>query len=362
MLKSIFNIQSRLSKPKQYVLSIGLIILVGFFCSLFVEYIDYRGVALILLMFLSLNAMIFDIFPVLISAFASALIWIWFFIPPVFTWVVKSTEDKMMIVMYFIVALVNTVLTSKIRAIEKKMNQKIEKERSLNLYNALLNSLSHELRTPIATILGASDNLQDDTHLDETTKKELIGEISKASIRLNTQVENLLNMSRLESDHLSIKLDWCDIHELINEVLNELDSRIENRKIVVSIQEQIPLCKLDFGLMEQVLQNLILNAHLYTPKDLPITLSAGIDQNTFIITVEDYGKGFPEKEIPFVFDKFYRLKDTNISGTGLGLFITKGFVEAHHGTITLENRLGGGAKFTIAIPTSTNDLNKFENE
>ena len=78
--------------------------------------------------------------------------------------------------------------------------------------------------------------------------------------------------------------------------------------------------------------------------------------------MEDQGKGFPEKEIPFVFDKFYRLKDTKTSGTGLGLFISKGFVEAHNGTIHLENRVGGGAKFTIRIPTETNYLNNFENE
>ncbi len=354
---------NKISTPKQYLISIALLFIVTFSCFSFLPFIDYRGVALILLMFVSLIAMFFDIAPVLFAALLSALAWIWFFIPPVYTWVVKSTEDKMMILMYFIVALVNTVLTIKIRSIEKAANKREEKEHTLKLYNTLLNSLSHELRTPISTIIAATDNLQSgNEQLSENLKTELITEISKASIRLNSQVENLLNMSRLESEYIQIKIDWCDVNELIHEVVNGLKDRLEDRKITVLIQENIPLCKLDYGLMQQVLQNLIINAHIYTTKDCEIIITANFLYGDLIITVEDDGLGFPKHEITNVFDKFYRLNHSKTGGTGLGLSIVKGYVEVHNGTIALMNKIDGGAKFTIKIPSEINDINSYENE
>lgn len=358
-----YIIHNKIKNSKQYTISISLILIVASVCFLLSDYISYTAVALILLMFVSLNAMFFDIAPVLFSAFLSAIIWIWFFIPPIFTWVVKSTSDKMMIVMYFVVALVNTVLTIKLRALEKAANKKEEKENTLKLYNTLLNSLSHELRTPISTIIAATDNLESaNNHLTEDMKKELIHEISKASIRLNSQVENLLNMSRLESDYISIKMDWCDVNDLIHHVVNVLNERLENRKVEIRIDETIPLCKLDYGLMEQILQNLIINSHLYTPINCKISISSWYKNDNLYITVEDDGQGFPENEIEFVFDKFYRLKHSKTGGTGLGLSIAKGFVEAHHGTITLKNNSKGGAFFSIIIPSDSSYINSYENE
>jgi two-component system sensor histidine kinase KdpD len=184
----------------QYIISISVIISVASLCYLSSNLIDYKVVALVLMVTVSLTAMFFDIMPVLVSALLSALIWNFFFISPKFTFHIDNAEDVLLFFMYFIIALVNAVLTFKIRAIEKIASKKEEKENSLKLYKTLLNSLSHELRTPIATIIGATDNLQtENTNLSENNKAELIAAISKATLRLNTQVENLLNMSRLES-------------------------------------------------------------------------------------------------------------------------------------------------------------------
>src|SRR5207249_1976604 len=142
-----------------------------------------------------------------------------FFIPPRYTFQIGSTEDVLMLLMYFFIALINAVLTNKIRQIEKEAHQKEEKEHTIRLYNTLINSLSHELRTPIATILGASDSLlQNNSRLTEKNRKQLIKEIATASLRLNLQVENLLNMSRLESGFIKPKWDWCDINELVYSV------------------------------------------------------------------------------------------------------------------------------------------------
>src|SRR5262249_2876295 len=145
---------------KQYTFSIAFTLLVAVACYLLSDFIGYRVVAFILLVTVSLLAMVFEILPVLLAAVLSAGLWDFFFIPPKFTLIIKNAEDGLMFLMYFVIALVNAVLTTKIRKIEKEASLKEEKENTLKLYNTLINSLSHELRTPIATIIGASDNLQ----------------------------------------------------------------------------------------------------------------------------------------------------------------------------------------------------------
>ena len=121
-----------------------------------------------------------------------------------------------MFLMYFVIALINAVLTYKIRQVERKIRDEKEKEKTIKLYNTLLNSLSHELRTPISTIIGAIDTIKDNgTKLTESNISDLYTEIEIAGFRLNRQVENLLSMSRLEAGILKPKLDWCDVNELV---------------------------------------------------------------------------------------------------------------------------------------------------
>lgn len=351
-------------KKKQYVISVLLILSVAALCYILSDLIDYKVVAFLLLVSVSLIAMFFDIAPVLIAAVLSAVVWNFFFIPPKFTFIIQSTENIILFLMYFVVAMINAVLTFKIRQIEKRANKKEEKENTLKLYNTLLNSLSHELRTPISTIIGATDNLNDNgDKLSDENKKELVSEISKASIRLNRQVGNLLNMSRLESGVVRVKNDWCDMNELVHDVMNQLKENIQNRPVHIAIKENLPLFKLDYGLLEQVLHNLIYNAALYIPKYAVITVRVNCSKdNKLVIVVEDTGNGFPEDEIDKVFEKFYRLKNSNTGGTGLGLSIVKGFVEAMKGKIHLENGIESGAKFTIEIPAETSNLDHIKNE
>jgi two-component system, OmpR family, sensor histidine kinase KdpD len=351
------------NKSQQYLLCLLLIGIVSVACYFLSAYVGYKVVALILLVTVSLVAMFFNIWIVLMAAILSALIWDFFFIPPRFTFTVRDTEDALMLLMYFIIALVNAVLTLKIRQIEKETQKKEEKEKTVVLYNTILNSLSHELKTPISTIIAATDNLlTDNEKLSDQSKNELVKEISKASIRLDRQVENLLNMSRLESGFIKLNKDWCDLNELIHDVVNRLKENLEDRAIIIQIQENIPLFKLDFGFIEQVLHNLIHNAALYIPKYCVITIKAMCRDEKLVLIVEDNGYGFPEDEIGRVFDKFYRLRNSSTGGTGLGLSIVKGFVEAHNGKIKLENIPDGGAKFTIEIPTETSYINYLKNE
>jgi two-component system sensor histidine kinase KdpD len=323
----------------------------------------YRVVAFMLLVTVSILAMFLDIVPVLVAALLSALIWDFFFIPPRFTLTVGTPEDRLLLLMYFIIALINAVLTSKIREMEKEGKAKDEKAKSVKFYTTLFNSLSHELRTPITTIIGCTDNLQTNSpKLSEKDKTELISEISVASIRLNQQVENLLNMSRLESGVLQIKKDWCDVSDLVYKTLQRLEPNLHKYKIAVEIPEQLPLFKLDFGLMEQVIYNLLINVTQHTPEDTLITIQADCVRDRLVLTIADNGSGFPENEIDKVFDKFYRLRGAATGGTGLGLSIVKGFVEVNHGTVKLENLPVRGSKFTIEILTERSHVNRLKNE
>ncbi len=354
---------NKIDAKYQYLLSIAAIVIVSSACYAFSPLIGYKVVAYILLITVSLIATVFDILPVLIAAALSALIWDFFFIPPYFTLQISSAEDSMLLLMYFVIAMVNAALTYKIRRIEKAVILKEEKENTVKLYNTLLNSLSHELRTPISAIVAATDNLQaDNAKLTAENKYELVAEIAKASFRLNQQVENLLNMSRLESGFIQPKKDWCDINELVYDTVNRVEDNKISQKITININPDIPLFKIDKGMLEQALYNILSNAVLYTPAGSIINVIASCHADVLELIVEDNGNGFPEEEINEVFNKFYRLKHTRTGGTGLGLSIVKGFTEAMGGTVELENIKPNGARFTIELPAETSYLKNLKNE
>lgn len=351
------------SKTSQYLISIAAVFITALLGYALTGIVGYRVTALLLLVTVSLLAMFMGIGPVLVASLLSALVWDYFFIPPRFTLQVDTAEDALLLLMYFIISLVTGVLTLRIRKVEAQQRDKEEKEKTIKLYNTLLNSLSHELRTPIATIIAAADYLQGNgAAMEDKTRKELIDEISIASLRLNQQVENLLNMSRLESGFIKAKKDWCDMQELVYAVVDKLTDSTEYHKIDIDIQEGMPLFKLDYGLTEQILRNLIINAVNYTPQGSVINIKAACEYNSCIITVADNGNGFPEDEIEKVFGKFYRLDNTTTGGTGLGLSIVKGFTEAQGGSVTLENIPGSGALFTIDLPAETSYINALKHE
>jgi two-component system sensor histidine kinase KdpD len=354
---------NRISKPKQYLLAALVVMISGACCYALLSFMSYRVVGFILLLVVSFLAIVFDILPVLFAAFLSALMWDFFFIPPHFTFHVSSAEDLIMLLMYFVIAFVNAVLTYKIRQIEKVARDKEEREHTVKLYNTLLSSLSHELRTPIASIIGATDNLQtNNSKLSELNRNELVAEISKASFRLNQQVENLLNMSRLESGFIQPHKDWCDINEVVYDTVKRIEENHIRHRINININPDIPLFRLDKGMLEQILYNLLNNAVQYSPEHGTINITAACYADVLSVTVEDNGPGFPNDEIKKVFDKFYRLKNSRTGGTGLGLSIVKGFAEAMNGTVSLENISTGGARFTVKVGAETSYLKNLKNE
>ena len=348
MNKLLFNTVGR---GGQYIYSFVIIIAVAAICFGLSGLMGYRVVAFILLLTVSLLALIFDILPVLMAATLSAFIWDFFFIPPRYTIHVDTTEDLFLLIMYFIIALINGVLTYKIRHIEKALQLKEERANSVKLYNTILNSLSHELRTPIAAIIAATDNLQTNDRISDAVKNDLIDEISRASLRLNQQVENLLNISRLESGHIRPKNDWCDMVELVYDVVKRVEENNPSRKIEISINPDLPLCYIDKGMVDQVIYNLLNNAAIHTSNDCKIEISVVSHADLLHINIEDSGKGFNNADSRDVFEKFSRVKsDPDKTNSGLGLSIVKGFTEAMGGSVELLQSRSPGAKFSITLP------------
>ena len=176
-------------------------------------------------------------------------------------------------------------------------------------------------------------------------------EINKASKRLNRLVDNLLNVSRLESGHVILKWDWCDVGELIAAAVDRLSPDILQRSIVMKIPEHIPLVRLDFVLMEQAIFNLLHNSTIYAGETTAVTVRAEYQNDTLEIEISDNGPGFNPEDLERIFEKFYRPHGSKAGGLGLGLTIVKGVIEAHHGRIEVKNQDSGGAIITLSIPT-----------
>ncbi len=352
----------RIPVVQQMFIGAGCVALLSVICYLSRSFMDYRIVALILLLAVSLLAVLFDILPVLMSAVLSALILNVFFIEPVLHYKINSSESALLFFIYMLVALVNAVLTNRLRKQEGRIRDKEEKEKTIQLYNTLLSSLSHELKTPIATIIGAVDILKEaGDRITAEQKRDLLGEIDIAGSRLSNQVENLLNMSRLETGTLALKKDWCDINDLIFRVIISASGQGSHR-ILFEPDERTPLFKIDEGLMEIVLYGIVGNAIRYTPPGSEVRIDVSFDDDRLHITVSDNGKGIPEEERQQVFEKFYRISASGTGGTGLGLSIAKGIVEAHQGEIRLSGSPSGGAAFSLTLPAEVSYLKNLKNE
>lgn len=220
------------------------------------------------------------------------------------------------------------------------------------LQTALLNSISHDLRTPLASITGALSSLRNDAaFLDAAARTLLVDTAWEQSGRLNNLVGNLLEMTRLEAGATKVKPEPCDVQDLIGVALAQLGHRLGNRMLNIEAPDDLPLVPMDFVLMVQALVNLLDNACKYSPPDTPITIRAAATPTEFLLRVSDQGSGIPAGERERIFQKFYRAQAVNgVSGTGLGLSISKGIVEAHGGRIWVDNNPAGGAEFTIALP------------
>ena len=213
------------------------------------------------------------------------------------------------------------------------------------LRSALLTSISHDLRTPLASILGSASSLkQYRGQLSAADQAELLGTIQEEAERLNRFIANLLDMTRLELGALAPNLELIDLGDVVGSVLRR--APLEQHRVKLELEPGLPMLRLDPVLFEQVLFNILDNAAKYAPPETSITLQAKKMGGTVTIQIADEGPGLPEEDRERVFDKFYRVRvaDKKRAGTGLGLAIARGFMEAMGGTITAANRTDNPAE------------------
>ena len=302
--------------------------------------------------------------PSIFAAFVSVAAFNFIFVPPYFTLAVGDLRHAVTFAVMFLVAIVISGLTQRVRnqasvqmalAMERaKLAEESEKARrdveTEQLRNSLLSSVSHDLRTPLAVITGAASTLVDGAQsIDEATRLDLMTTILEESERLNRLIRNLLDMTRLESGTVKVKKEWLPLEEIVGAALDRLESGLAGREVKIELAPNLPLVPCDAVLIEQALINLLENAAKYSSG--PIEIRAAIMPGEAMVEVLDRGSGISPGQEARIFDKFHRaVREGSPSGVGLGLAICRAIVAAHGGRIWAQNRDGGGASFSFALP------------
>jgi two-component system sensor histidine kinase KdpD len=234
-----------------------------------------------------------------------------------------------------------------LRAAAEQTRLLAESER---LSRVLLDSISHELRTPLAASNSAASALANADGPTREQRRALVAEIQEANARLNRIVGNLLDVARLESRAIVPRLDWNDARDLVQTTVRELQRELAAHPVKLELPPEPMLVKCDFSLLQHALANLLVNAAVHTPPGTVIEAKAQFTDDALVLSVADRGPGISPEAMPRIFDKFFRAQNVPTGGSGLGLTIAKGFIEAQGGTITVENRPGGGASFSLVLP------------
>jgi two-component system, OmpR family, sensor histidine kinase KdpD len=222
------------------------------------------------------------------------------------------------------------------------------------LRSALLTSISHDLKTPLAAVLAAAGTLRDlSSALSDAEKADLLATVIDESERLNRFIANLLDMTRLESGAIVPNTAPHDLGEIVGTALRRAGRILARHRVELELASELPMLDVDAVLFEQVLFNLLDNAAKYSPEGTTIRVRSWRDGGSVCLQILDEGEGIPPADLEHIFDKFYRAEkgDQVRAGTGLGLAISRGFIEAMHGTITAANRTDrSGAVFAVRLP------------
>jgi two-component system sensor histidine kinase KdpD len=256
--------------------------------------------------------------------------------------------------------LLEAILDQAAVAIERaELDRKVAEARLLaeteKLRTALLSSISHDLRTPLASILGSASSLAESgSSFDEAGRRELLLTIQEEAERLNRFVGNLLDMTRLESGALPLNRDWIGVGEIVGMALRRVERQMRDLHVRLHVESGLPLLRVDAALVEQALFNLLDNAVKFSPAGGTIKVKARREGERVVILITDQGPGIPTDDLERIFDKFYRVRagDRQVAGTGLGLSICRGIIEAHGGTVVAQSPASptGGSRFVVRLP------------
>jgi len=348
------------SEAAGYFFGFFLVVAATIVCEFIRPYLVPTNMVMIYLVAVVIAAAKLGLRPAIATAFIGVVAFDFFFVPPRLTFSVTDKEYLVTFFGFIVVGVIISSLVAKVREQSQeqiRLSQQAEQARILrareNLERALLNSISHDLRTPLVSIKGALSALRDNEngHLCSHARRELMETAYDEAERLNRFVGNLLDMTRIEAGAIRLKIEPCDIQELVGCALDAMEARLGERDVLVDLPPTLTLVPLDMVLMNQVLVNLLDNSNKYAPAHSRIEIQASADDVWLRIRVSDRSPGVPEAELARLFDKFYRIAvPERVGGTGLGLSICKGFVEAHGGSITAKNRDGGGLAIEIKLP------------
>lgn len=301
--------------------------------------------------------------PAVLASLLAVLAFDWFFIEPRYTFTISNPDEWLALVVFLVTAMVISQLTTLIQqraATEAQAQALLEADR---LKTSLLSMVSHDFRSPLTSIkTGVTTLLQEGPVWDAAIQKELLAGINEETDRLNRMVGNILALSRLEADAWRPQCETVALDELVGAVLDSFSAE-ENGRIKVSLKAApVEVC-LDMVQMVQVLHNLLENALKYSPRESPVHLEAKQQDNSLVIEVIDEGAGLAPDEEKHIFERFYRAprwRESSLPGTGIGLAVCSGLVEAHGGRLTAENRDEGGAVFRVTLPLhlSEHDIEK----
>jgi two-component system sensor histidine kinase KdpD len=290
--------------------------------------------------------------PAIFAALVSILGHDLLFVEPRGTFTVARVDEALGLVLLLFTALVTAQLADGARRGAETAREAAVVRRSDELKTALLRAVTHNLRTPLASIKASVSGLRQPNGLySPEDREELLAEIEEEADRLDRLVTNLLHASRLEAGGMRPSAQTQDLRELIAAVVDHLEPRLAGRTVGIDIPEDLPAVACDYAQIDQVVTNLLENASLHTPPGTPIALKANVVDGSVQVEVVDNGPGVPLAERERLFRPFER-GQTRAPGTGLGLTIARGFVEAHGGRLWLEDAPGHGARFVFTLPTA----------
>ena len=249
------------------------------------------------------------------------------------------------------VASLVSVALERASAIERSNRLEAARE-SERLRAALVDSVTHDLRTPLTAIRAAATTLLNPREINEAERDDLVTVIEEESDRLDRLIGQAVEMARLDSHSVKVQLNAQDVGELIEMTAEQMQRQLRDHPVEIRVSPDMPRIRMDRTLMQRVLQHLLENAARYSPANAPIEIAAQIQTDRFVCTVQDHGPGIDPQDLPFVFDKYFRGKRQRSAGrgTGMGLAITKAILRAHQGDITVESESGRGTRFMFWIP------------
>lgn len=289
------------------------------------------------------------------SVFTSALcvaVYDWVCVPPYYTFAVSDTRNLVTFAMMFVLGILIAELSARARRNEHAAREAALRAQTEEVRSSLLSAVSHDLRTPLATITGAASTLRDDgPKLGERERAELLDAVCEEAERMDRLVRNLLDMTRLEGGSaVVVHAEWVPLEEIVGSALTRLERKLEGRVITTTLPPKLPLLRVDPVLFEQVFVNLFENAAKHTPAGSPIDVSARSDAGFVEISIADRGPGFLPGDELKVFEKFHRSPGASAPGAGLGLAIVQGVLRVHGGSARARNRDGGGGEVLLRVP------------